>query len=360
LTVTLALPVRTWSLAAGEAPADRPAMVFPGEHWEVATPAEEGLDPDRLEQAMTLLRQDLSKKGNLNNAVLIRRGRIVWQTEAAKAGKVEHIWSATKSVASTVLGAMCDRNLCTLDTRIAEYLPQFAQDYGTVTLRHCFSMTSAIRFDDQGRLAASGYGEPGTVYGYDDHNISVGGQALEKIGKKKLIDLFHEYLGNAIGMHIQSWGSPGAAYGLHTTAHDLARLGHLFLNRGRWRDQQVLSASWVEQATSVQVPREIPHVYGKHPKTPNTESGRYGFAWWLNTVRADDRRSYPDAPEHLYAAHGFDGNRLFVIPDWEIVFVVLSARFSREDGPPIFNAFFQRLGQARLEQPVQPQPTSKE
>jgi CubicO group peptidase (beta-lactamase class C family) len=347
--------------AAAEQPRPRDAMTFPGEEWEVVAPAEEGMDATLLTRAVEGLRRDMAAaKGNLDNALLIRRGRIVWQTEAAKDRKVEHIWSAAKSVASSVLGAMCDRNLCALDTRIAEHLPEFAADYGRVTLRHCFTMTSAIRLE-RNRPIPPPYGEPGTVYGYCDGNISVGGRALETIGGRGLDALFAEYVGEPIGMRIHRWSPRIAAVGIHTSAHDLARLGHLFLNRGRWRDRQIISAEWVALATRVQVPREMPHVYGKHPKNPNTDTGRYGIAWWLNGVRPDGTRPYPDAPASVYKASGWQGNRMFVVPEWEVVFVVLQTKLQSPDDPRVFNAFLQRLRGALPDpEPSGPTPTGTE
>jgi CubicO group peptidase (beta-lactamase class C family) len=344
-SVLIAAPSLAAVHRAEEGPVSGVPMAFPDTEWEVVAPGRQMIDGERLRQATDGLTEDISRlKGcNLDNAVLIRRGQIVWQTPAAQQKKVEHIWSATKSVSSSVLGAMIDRNLCTLDALVADHLPEYREHYGRVTLRHCFTMTSAIRFEGR-RPVGPPYGEPGKVYGYSDENISVGGWAVEKICGRRLDALFKEYIGDPIGMRIERWGGwVNAAFGLHTSAHDLARLGHLFLNDGWWKDTQVLSEPWVRLATSVQVPRDMPHVYGKHPKTPNTDSGRYGIAWWLNGVMPDGNRPYPDAPAGLFKASGWQGNRMFVVPEWGIVLVVLQTQLETKDDPPVFNAFFRRL-----------------
>lgn len=319
-------------------------LEFPEDEWSVAEPAVLGIDEKKLAQAIEALRADLqARRGNLENAVLIHDGRIVWQTSAAKRKEVAHIWSATKSLSSTVLGAMIDREMCRLDTRASDHLPQLKERYADVTLSHLFTMTSAIRIDPKTPLGSQEpFGKPGTVYGYDDRNINVGGQVLERIGRKRLDKLFDDFVGRPIGMRIDRWGSD-AAFGAHASAHDLARFGYLFLNRGRWKDQLVISRQWVELATSVQVPPDTPHAYGKHMKTSVPDPGRYGMAWWLNGVMPTGKRPYPDAPHQLWKASGWKGNRLFVIPDWHVVFVVLNSNVDSQDDPQIFNAFFKRL-----------------
>lgn len=59
------------------------------------------------------------------------------------------------------------------------------------------------------------------------------------------------------GVH---WGG-----GLWANAYDHARIGYLYLRRGRWRDQPVLSEEWVARTT-----------------TPSTLNPDYGMLWWLN------------------------------------------------------------------------------
>jgi CubicO group peptidase (beta-lactamase class C family) len=320
-------------------------MIFPEADWVAAAPAEEGIDPARLLEALDGLKQDLGPRCNLDHAVLIRRGRLVWQTTRAAEKTPLHIWSATKSLASSTLGAMIDRGFCTLDTKAADYLAELREHYPEVTLKHLFTMTSAIRFEKKAPLGPP-YGKPGTGYGYCDENISVGGRALEAIAKRPLDALFKEYLADPIGMRIDRWSPRIAAFGVHASTHDLARFGHLFLNHGRWKDRQILSEAWVTLATRVQVPKEMPHVYGKHRKDPNTDSGRYGIAWWINGIMPDGKRPYPDAPEGLFKASGWQGNRLFVVPEWGLVFVVLQTKVESSDEQRLFNAFFRRLRDA--------------
>ncbi|WP_458308825.1 serine hydrolase [Croceiramulus getboli] len=89
--------------------------------------------------------------------------------------------------------------------------------------------------------------------------------------------------------------------GLFISTQDMARFGLLFLNQGKWKDQQILSPSWIEQAT-----------------TPSAPNPNYGLMWWLNRP---GNRYIEGAPETLYYAAGFGGNFIMIDPLHDLVVV---------------------------------------
>jgi CubicO group peptidase (beta-lactamase class C family) len=108
---------------------------------------------------------------------------------------------------------------------------------------------------------------------------------------------------------------------VHISAREFARLGLLYLNRGRWNDRQLLSAAWVDAATRPQVPASLPR--GDPTASPANGAGVYGFNWWANGMRRDGQPLWPGVPLSAFGASGWNNNRLFVIPDWGIVVVRL-------------------------------------
>lgn len=89
--------------------------------------------------------------------------------------------------------------------------------------------------------------------------------------------------------------------GIKLTAPDLAKLGQLFLDAGRWQGTQVVPAEWTRAATSAQTTTGGAS-YGEH----------YGYQWWVTT-----------AGEHsAYAAEGNGGQLVEVVPDLHLVVVV--------------------------------------
>ena len=79
---------------------------------------------------------------------------------------------------------------------------------------------------------------------------------------------------------------------------DMAKIGQLFLQVGRWGDEQLVSADWIEAATKPQA------------VTGRTED--YGYGWWV---------SLPDDPIAWFRADGDGGQRILVVPAVDVVVV---------------------------------------
>ena len=183
--------------------------------------------------------------------------------------------------------------------------------------------------------------------------------------------IFAEGVADRIGVDPREWewnefaleegtrvngGSGNKRKGIHICARDMARLGHLFLNRGRWKGRQILSREWVDQATTVQVPRETPlggPIDHGIPGAgfPLVGSGMYGFGWWVNGIGPDGKRLLEGAPERTFGAFGFNNNDLFVIPEWEMVICRLGQdHYGGFKITEEFNGeFIRRLGEAMIE-----------
>jgi CubicO group peptidase (beta-lactamase class C family) len=97
---------------------------------------------------------------------------------------------------------------------------------------------------------------------------------------------------------------------MFATARDWARFGLLFLQDGVWQGERLLPEGWVR--------------YGTTP-TPLAPQGRYGAHWWLNAGDPDDPsdRPWPDLPRDAFAASGFEGQYVLVIPSRQLVLVRL-------------------------------------
>lgn len=83
---------------------------------------------------------------------------------------------------------------------------------------------------------------------------------------------------------------------------DLAKLGQLYLDRGRWNGRQVVPAEWVKAATTAQVTTR---------GAGFTFSESYGYQWWVTREKGHG----------AYAAVGFGGQLVEVVPDLRLVVV---------------------------------------
>jgi CubicO group peptidase (beta-lactamase class C family) len=157
------------------------------------------------------------------------------------------------------------------------------------------------------------------------HNGGV--QVVEPIFRATTGDTIEAYaranLWSKIGMTSASWskdslGHPTTYANVLATCRDHARLGYLMLRNGRWKTEQVVPADWVSAATT--------------PSQPHNRG--YGYLWWVNgegptitpTGSHSDAQLYDYAPADLFAARGFGGQFIDVIPSLDMVVV----RFAKD------------------------------
>ncbi|MCL6267014.1 serine hydrolase domain-containing protein [Flagellimonas myxillae] len=154
--------------------------------------------------------------------------------------------------------------------------------------------------------------EPGTVMEYNDVRVNVLAYALTQVWRQPLPMVLKENLMDKIGAsttwrwhgYDHAWtvidgmkmksvtGGGHSGAGIFISAEDMARFGLVFLNNGKWMNQQLISKEWIAKATT--------------PSTPNVN---YGYMWWLNQK---GNRHWEGVPEHIFYAAGFGGNYIVV------------------------------------------------
>lgn len=317
-------------------------MVFPGADWSEGTPEDQGLDATALAAAMSYY-EDNSGSHGTDQAMVIRCGVLVWQ--GSDIDNEHNVWSVTKSFTSTVLGLLVDDGDCTVDTLAQDHVSSLQADYAAVSLAHLATMTSG--YDAVGGAQSdtpfsptTPLFAPGTEYVYWDSAMNQFGNVLTRINGGPIEELFKQRIADPIGMDEADWdwgdwgdvdgllvngGAGNKSRGIHITARQAARFGHLMLNRGAWDGQQLISSAWVDAASSVQVPATVPpHNAG------DSGPGLYGYNWWVNGIGPNGSRRWPEAPPDTYAALGHNHNRIFVVPSWGMVIVRLGV-----DGDPL-------------------------
>jgi CubicO group peptidase (beta-lactamase class C family) len=348
-------------------------MTFPGKDWEQVSPESQNIDSVRLNDAISYLKNNTGKDG-VNELVIIRNGYMVWK--GTNLDKVHGIWSQTKSFTSTVLGLLIDDGKVTLETRAKEYLPGMSKTYPNVTLRHFTTMTSgyyAVGDETRGSYKHGPsrtpfkpadkplFVPPGSKYAYWDSAMNQFANVLTRIADEPIEDLFERRIADPIGMNSEKWdwgyfgkvsgivvngGSGNNNKHVQICAREMARLGHLFLNMGKWDGKQLISSSWVYQATRAQVPASLP----LESLSGADGRGVYGYNWWVNSIKHDGKRKWPGAPAGTYSASGYNNNDMFVIPEWNMVVVRLGLdenEFKITD--EIYGTFIKKVGQAIMD-----------
>ena len=152
---------------------------------------------------------------------------------------------------------------------------------------------------------------PGEVWEYNDGVSMLIGKILREATGKRVEDWTRDKLFGPIGITEFYWkttpdGENDTEGGLFLSAHDLARIGYLFLNNGNWNGTQVVSADWVAASTK-------PHVPDVSPTDEDSNFG-YGYQWWVP--------KHDNGKAQVYMGIGFGGQRLIVMPKHNIVAVL--------------------------------------
>jgi CubicO group peptidase (beta-lactamase class C family) len=303
----------------------------------------------------------------LRSLLVVRHGSLVyeryWDGDASTG---QEAFSVTKSFTGALVGiALRDHQLKGLDQTVGEllaaHLPADADPrLAKVTVGQLLTMTAGLAGDDpspggdpgltvrlrQSRdwvrhiLGRKLVTRPGTTFAYSNagsHLLSAivadaTGQSTLAFARAKLftplgirsehafepVDVAHStraaeqaYERAAVAWPTDPQGYHTGFGGLKLPARDLAKLGYLYLNGGRWDGVQVVPAGYVRASTQPQ----------SHPP-PSVGVDGYGYQWWV-------------ASEHghpSFVAHGFGGQVVQVIPDLDLVVVITTdAERQRDD-----------------------------
>lgn len=295
-------------------------------------PRSQGINPQQLKKAARV-----AKRKKSSCFVVLRRGKVVgeWNFGVASDAPRE-VFSITKSVSSALVGIAVRDGDLRLEDPVSRYVPRWA---GTpsqaVTVRDLLSNTSG-RFwsfeSDYGDLVqapsrtdyAIGLSQqfrPGTSWQYNNAAIQVLEAVLEKATGMPVARFAQERLFEPLGMddsNLTTDREDDAAtfFGLRTTCLDIARFGMLYLGKGTFGGERILTKSYVEQSVG---------------RSSSELNAAYGLLWWLNrpgTIRgatdALDPTGQPRVPREgqlmptlsprVFAALGLGGQVMVVDP----------------------------------------------
>jgi CubicO group peptidase (beta-lactamase class C family) len=157
---------------------------------------------------------------------------------------------------------------------------------------------------------------PGERWNYNGGATAVVARLVSRGAGRPLVDYARERLFAPLGLERFEWicdqaGEPSAAAGLRLRPRDLARLGQLVLNGGRWGGRQVVPETWLRESVT--------------PRADVDALVRYGYFWWLASSNLGD------VPTPWIGAVGNGGQRLFVLPELEVIVVVTAGNYDQPE-----------------------------
>jgi len=222
-------------------------------------------------------------------------------------------WSMAKSFLSALFGiAIEEGHIKNINELVTDYVPELkGSGYDGVTIKNVLQMSSGVAFNEDyqdfnsdinrmGRLLALGGSfdefaaslvnerEQGTFLHYVSIDTHVIGMVLRNATGRSVADYFNEKLWSKLGTEqdtyyiTDSTGEPMVLGGLNMLTRDYAKFGKLYLDNGRWNDQQIVPLNWVKDSVTPDAAHLMP---GKRDSS-DMEMG-YGYQWWL-PVNADE------------------------------------------------------------------------
>jgi CubicO group peptidase (beta-lactamase class C family) len=163
---------------------------------------------------------------------------------------------------------------------------------------------------------------PGSFWYYNNWDFNVLGTIYRKATGRDIFVALDELIARPIGMqdyrpqsgqYYVEEPSEHPGYIFRISARDLARFGHLYLQRGRWKTRQMVPSSWIDASVRS-------YSTTGDQGSMATKSG-YGFMWWIQA----NAEKHPGLaiPNGAHTASGNGGQRLTVIPAIRTVIVNL-------------------------------------
>jgi CubicO group peptidase (beta-lactamase class C family) len=332
-----------------------PAAFASPPDWETADPVSAGLSAAKLASLTEAVKHGDFQK--ITSVLVVRHGRLVYEQYFDGDGVegLRNTRSATKTVTGMLTGIAIDRGLiASVSTPVLPYFPdkQPISDpdprKARTTVEDLLTMSSLAECDDNNNfsrgheermylvedwakfyldLPIKGFptwvdpperAKYGRSFSYCTAGVVTLGVLLERATHRKAPDFAQETLFGPLGIGRVQWqflptGEAMGGGGLSLRSRDLAKLGRLYLDGGKWNGKQVVAAAWVKASTS--------------PHAQIDENYDYGYLWWLRAFSAPGGQ-----PHRAWLMNGAGGNKVIDLPDLDMVVVITSTNFRLREG----------------------------
>jgi len=335
---------------------------YPAKQWRTSTPEAQSLKSDVLQAFSDELAS--GKLGYIDDMLIIRNGYLVFSesyendydslykaTNTApgqynyfdtdwhpyyQKGRLHTMQSVSKSITSLLIGIAIDKGqISNENVKILSFfddydLSDLDERWSKITLKHVLTMTTGITWDEstipytdpnnscagmenssdwiQFVLNQTMSAEPGQVYVYNSGATMLLAYILEQTTGMEVEDYCYQNLFKPLNIEKYYWkrtpkGLADTEGGLYLLPEDLAKIAYLVLHDGIWKNNQIVSKTWINKS----VQRHVNTYY------PSTRSYRYGYKWWI--------LPYANEENFAIAGLGLGGQRPIIIPEYSIIAV---------------------------------------
>jgi CubicO group peptidase (beta-lactamase class C family) len=307
--------------------------------------------------------------GAIHSLLIARHGQLLVDEyyRGYNAGQLHTLQSVTKSVTSLLVGlAIADGLIASVDQPLETLVPPayrepFRADprKRAIRLRDVLSMTPGLDWDEANPPYSDSSNvvrlmnrtedwpafvlnrpmahTPGTRFFYNSGSSILLSLILQHATGMRAHWYAERRLFDPLGITPYAWNRhrthpdhlTHTGGGLYLRPRDLAKIGQLLVDGGRWKGAQVVPDAWIEESTKRRVDRD-------------SVGGAYGYQWWLRFPSAQAPAHRHAAGRVVYAA-GYGGQFVFAVPALSLVVVVTGQDLARnqEEGDQMFTAVFE-------------------
>jgi CubicO group peptidase (beta-lactamase class C family) len=286
-------------------------------NWKTMLPEDLNWNLNKIEDLKTFLSEKKTK-----SFLVLYNGKIVMEEYFNNQTATSNwYWaSAGKTLTATLSGIAQDENLLDINNKVSDYVgtgwtSATLEQENLITCKNLLSMTSGLD-DSLGDAVSADHlkyvADAGTRWAY--HNVYVKMQdVVANASNTNWSNYFNTKLRDKIGMN-GTWTDVGNLSVYWSTARSMARFGLLISAKGKWENTQIVSESFINEATN----------------TSQNINNSYGYFWWLNgkpnyhlpqTQVQFNGKLIANAPSDLFCALGKNDQKIYVVPSKKLVII---------------------------------------
>lgn len=287
---------------------------------ERSFPSKEGISPEYIINFLNACEKNDSE---IHGIMIARHNKVIFEAyNAPYQADIPHIMhSFTKILTNTAVALAYDDGLLRLDDPLLKYFPEYEESAGeylkACTIRNMITMRNgqarSIGGNEWRPLKTSWIEayfkvpfdkKPGETFMYSSGNSYILSCIVQKLEGKTCRELVQERVGKKIGLTDFPWmlspeGICSGGNGVSLTTEDMLRIGLLYLNKGKWNGEQLISEEWID------------HAMGYIDPLDAVDGLQYNFHW--------------DHSGDIWAARGMFGQTCGQVPAFDMVFAITAA-----------------------------------
>ncbi|MBR3284847.1 MAG: serine hydrolase [Bacteroidales bacterium] len=294
--------------------------------------------PQTIQDAVNSLLADdeADPSVTFESLMILKHGDVLyenWYGDAAP-DKPHAMHSVSKSFTATAIGMLVDQGKLSVTDKVIDFFPdqlpeEISDNLKAMTVKDLLTMNCGHETEVNRRnaddwvtafLAHPVTKTPGTWYCYNSMGTYMLSAIAQKLCGQKINDFLTPRLWEKLHIAVPEWeespqGINAGGWGLYLKTEDMAKFGQLFLQKGKWNGEQLISEKWVAEASKYQVPSvpsgTRPDNAAERGLTPENSTFMlgYGYQMWM-------------CPEGAYRADGARGQYIIVYPDADAVIAV--------------------------------------